>query len=217
MNGRVLPFEGSVHVEAERLLPWLVNGTLQDEECGLVEQHLVDCAQCQREVEWLRALQAQTAGDDKTTPAADTHQAVQRLRRRIDTERVSRRVEVQPAGWRRWGRRPWLQGVIAAQAAIILVLGIALIHDSRPAAAYRTLGAAAMTDTRLVVVFDPHLSEAQMRRLLRASDARIVDGPTDAGVYVLIVPSTQTKAVREALRAAPGVTLVEGLDSDRER
>ncbi len=77
MIGRVLPFEGSVHVEAERLLPWLVNGTLQNEERGLVEQHLVDCAQCQREVEWLRALQAQAACDDKTTDAADTHQALQ--------------------------------------------------------------------------------------------------------------------------------------------
>ena len=218
MTGRVLPFEGPIHVEAERLLPWLVNGTLQDEERVLVEQHLVDCTQCQREVAWLRALQAQTARDGKTTDAADTGQAVQRLRRRIDTERVSRRVEVQQTGWHQRGqRRPWLHWAIAAQAAIILVLGIALIHDSWPAAAYRTLGAADVPSAQLVVVFDPHVSEAQMRRLVRASDARIVDGPTDAGAYVLSVPSAHAKAVREALRAAPGVTLVKSLDSSRER
>ena len=28
MSGRVLKFEGSVHAEADRLLPWWVNGTL---------------------------------------------------------------------------------------------------------------------------------------------------------------------------------------------
>ena len=40
MSGRVLRFEGSAHTEAQRLLPWFVNGTLKDEELALIERHL---------------------------------------------------------------------------------------------------------------------------------------------------------------------------------
>jgi len=62
-----------------------------------------------------------------------------------------------------------------------------------------------------VVVFDPGIDEARLRALLRASEARIVDGPNDAGAYVLAVPAARVAAVRTALRAAPGVRLVESL------
>jgi hypothetical protein len=62
-------------------------------------------------------------------------------------------------------------------------------------------------------VFDPRISAAQMQRLLEASDARIVDGPTDAGAYVLSVPADRAEGVRDALRAAPGVTMVESLSA----
>ena len=56
-----------------------------------------------------------------------------------------------------------------------------------------------------------------MRGLLRASEARIVDGPNDAGAYVLAVPPARVAMVRDALRAAPGVTLVATLGSDSGR
>jgi hypothetical protein len=53
-----------------------------------------------------------------------------------------------------------------------------------------------------------------MRGLLRASDARIVDGPNDAGAYVLAVPQARVTQVRDALRSAPGVMLVATLGPD---
>ena len=56
-----------------------------------------------------------------------------------------------------------------------------------------------------------------MQQLLRASQARIVDGPNEAGAYVLAVPVGREASVRDALRAAPGVTLVESLDADGQR
>ena len=57
--------------------------------------------------------------------------------------------------------------------------------------------------------------EARMRRLLQACAARVVDGPTAAGAWILSVPSARAPTIREALRAAPGVTLVEGLGPGR--
>ena len=67
-------------------------------------------------------------------------------------------------------------------------------------------------DARLVVMFDPRISHAEMQRLLRLSRARIVDGPNDAGAYVLAVQTNGEKAALDALRGEPGVALVQSLD-----
>jgi hypothetical protein len=64
-----------------------------------------------------------------------------------------------------------------------------------------------------VVVFEPGASQARTQQLLRASQARIVDGPNEVGAYVLAVPAARVASVRDALRAAPGVSLVESLDA----
>lgn len=217
MSGRVLRFEGSAHQEAQRLLPWFVNGTLEDEEFALVDRHLGECADCRREADGLQQLQAACTD---TTPPADATQSFLRLRRRIEASRAWRPLPRLSAIRRTWGLTPpWMRWAVAAQFAAILVLGGLLLAGDRPDATYRTLGDPAAPDRgaadagldKLVVVFDPQIGEAQMRRLLRASEARIVDGPTDTGAYVLVVPARRTATVHEALRAAPGVTLVERL------
>jgi hypothetical protein len=63
-----------------------------------------------------------------------------------------------------------------------------------------------------MVMVDPAMREAQWRGLLQASGARIVDGPNAAGAYVLAVPPARTARACDALRAAPGVLLVERVD-----
>jgi anti-sigma factor RsiW len=220
MSGRVLRFEGSAHTEAQRLLPWFVNGTLKGEEHALIEQHLGECADCRRDAGGLRQLQA--AFTD-TAPPVDATRSFLRLRRRIEVSRAPRPLQRLAVIRRMWGSTsPWLRWTVAAQFAAIVVLCGLLFVDDRPAASYRTLGdvaasgqgAASASPDKLVVVFDPQISEAQMRRLLRASGARIVDGPTDTGAYVLVVPARRAATVREALQAAPGVMLVERLTPD---
>ena len=52
--------------------------------------------------------------------------------------------------------------------------------------------------------------------LLAASGARIVDGPNEAGAYVLAVPPARLGGVRDALRSAPGVVMVEALPGPTE-
>ncbi|MDQ6645861.1 MAG: anti-sigma factor [Pseudomonadota bacterium] len=212
MSGRVLRFEGSTHHEADRLLPWLVNGTLDEDERALVEQHLAECATCQHELDWLRSLESACA--EESPPTSDLARSQRRLRRRLGM--------TQGQGRHGWGRKAaWLPWAVAAQAVLVLVmlLGVALLAIQRPPTqrTYHTLGAVQTAQARLVIVFDPQVSEGQMRRLLRASDARIVYGPTDAGAYVLSVPAARAITVREALRAAPGITLVESLGPGAER
>lgn len=219
MSGHVLRFEGSAHTEAQRLLPWFVNGTLQDEELAQIELHLGECADCRRDADGLRQLQA--AFTDIPS-SADATQSFLRLRRGIEASRIWRPLPRLNSIRRTWGLTPpRMRWAVATQFATILVLVGLLFVGDRPAA-YRTLGdsaasrqgAASASPDKLVVVFDPQISEAQMRRLLRASGARIVDGPTDTGAYVLVVPARRAATVREALQAAPGVTLVERLTPD---
>lgn len=202
MSGRILRFEGSAHTEADRLLPWLVNGTLEGEELMRVRAHLDQCAACRHELEWLRSLQG--AYTEESTQPAPPPRLPRRLRHRLTAI----------LGTRRHHRSRWQRRLIAAQAAVMLVMGLALLQHERVApGVYHTLAAPAVARDRLVAVFDPALSEMRMRRLLQACDARVVDGPTAGGAWVLSVPSARADAIREALRAAPGVTLVERLDA----
>lgn len=217
MSGHVLRFEGSAHSETERLLPWFVNGTLEQDERALVERHLAECAHCHGEIAALRQLQDLHAD---VAPLPDASASFRRLRNRLQAHGTPPRA----SRWHSLGRGwmltpPWLRGAVAVQAVVVLVLAVMLIGSGhRPDARYRTLGdashvVASREDVRqLVVVFDPHISQAQVHQLLRASQARIIDGPSDAGAYVLAVPAARASSVRDALRAAPGVTMVERLD-----
>jgi anti-sigma factor RsiW len=213
MNGRILPFEDHRHREAQRLLPWLVNGRLEDDERAWLEQHVGECSACAGELDALRVLQdACLEADAAEEPSSrEASAGWQRMRARLHSARPQRAPP-----WRvlqrRWMQAPrWLGATIAAQALILALVGVVLWRQPAPAP-YRTLGAVpAATSGNLVIVFDPHVRESDMRRMLRASDARIVDGPNDAGAYVLSVPAGRVPMVRAALRAAPGVTLVATL------
>ncbi|MEP6632789.1 MAG: zf-HC2 domain-containing protein [Luteimonas sp.] len=214
MSGRIVDFEGHAHRDAERLLPWLVNGTLESEESAWLQRHIDECALCQRELVELRALQSAYAQDAQAA-SSDPEQAWKRLRERLRNSGNTEALRSRRRWWRSaaddWRQTtPWLRYALTAQAAA-LALGLALWAPRERPAEYRTLGASTAARGALVIVFDPRTTEAQVARLLRASEARIVDGPNDAGAYVLAVPSERLATVRDALRAAPGVTLVESL------
>ena len=229
MSGRVLPFSGSAHLEAQRLLPWWVNGTLEASEFERMSHHLDECAQCRREVEELQQLRATYAQTAPAVPAP----SFANLRRRLQaSDRSSSPSPLQWRDWHRaWPQMPlWLRGLVVAQGLGILVLGGTLLMSMAPdpglqrdgPAVYHSLGAtdALPVDAQsrqLVVVFEPAMSQERMRALLRANQARIIDGPNEAGAYVLAIPAARVATARAALRATPGVVLVEPLHAAAER
>ena len=215
MSARVLPFAGSQHRQAERLLPWLVNGTLDGEERATIERHVDTCADCRQQVAQWQALQAACA--ISTAPMLDPKPSFTRLRSRLQAPRARPPVPRWSAMRSAWTTAPvWLRAAVATPCMLLLALGGAWLAREQPAP-YRTLGDApasvpASADARLVVVFEPGASQARTQQLLRASQARIVDGPNEVGAYVLAVPAARVASVRDGLRAAPGVRLVESLD-----
>jgi anti-sigma factor RsiW len=215
MSGRVLPFDPAAHKVADVLLPWFVNGTLDQDELAFVEQHLSECVRCQREVQWLRELRAACI-DGEAAPGAST--VFRNLRRQLDQPRAGRgRGASLGKLWKR--APPWSRWAMAAELAAIVALGAVLLPTTDGLAPYRTLGArsAAAPTGSLVVVFDPTTPESELRRMLRKAEARVADGPTQTNAYVLKVAAQRQVEAVQALRAEPAVVLVEQLDRAENR
>ena len=64
MNGHILPFEPRGHDEALRLLPWLVNDSLEPEERGWVDAHVAGCPECRNERALLEALHVECMDEE---------------------------------------------------------------------------------------------------------------------------------------------------------
>ncbi|MGN6513834.1 MAG: zf-HC2 domain-containing protein [Lysobacteraceae bacterium] len=211
MSGRVLPFAPRSHEEALRLLPWLVNGSLQPEERGWLDEHVAGCPRCRSERALLEELHAACVQDQEDDAGLEA--GWWRVRACVQPHAPA------PSRWqawrRRWARTPrWIGWTLAAQALIVFAAGTLLLLAPRlptASADYRTLGAAPARGN-LVVMVDPQMQEARWRGLLQASGARIVDGPNPTGAYVLAVAPARVAQACDALRAAPGVLLVERLD-----
>jgi hypothetical protein len=190
--------DDAAHKVVDALLPWFVNGTLAPAERASVERHLAECSRCRQEADWLRGLHSACAEASATSAAAAS------LHRSLQGRRAARRAP------------PWF---VAVALAAFAVAGTAWIATSEQAS-YRTLGAPdARPATRgaLVVVFDPSTSEFDLRRIVRAAGARIVDGPTATNGYVLGVAEGDRERALAALRAERAVTLAERLDAGTAR
>lgn len=220
---RILPF-GDDHRAVERLLPWYAVAQLDGVDRARVDAHLTKCGECRASLTVERRLKAAVAD---MSPQADADWAA--LRERLDpTPRVR-------PGWRSapaarvaaWGlnrrgvrdarRHPMgiarMLAVPAAAAALAAGLVLAVVPSDRPSL-YRTLGAPpAATAGNIIVMFQPDLTEAGLRGVLRRSGARFVDGPTSANAYVLRVPDDQRRAALVSLRAQTVVTLAEPIDA----
>jgi len=147
----------------------------------------------------------------ETAPVARGHAAPGRrggwLGRRIPASReprdawTGRGLGAAPRAWA-------LPGLLSAGLAVAIVWTV-----NRPVeGSYHLLSAAPSLAGTAVVRFRPDATEAQIRASLEAGGARIVDGPTVTGGYVVSVPREHYQAALERLRRQPAVTLAEALE-----
>jgi len=209
----VVRLDAERHRAVQALLPWHAAQTLAADERERVEAHLAECPRCQADLAFERRLQAAhaTLGGEA---GHDVERDWARLASHLDEPAPARRAGPR-AAVARW-REQWqtlgagLRGVLLAQCALIAALGVALALPF--GGAYRALGAApANAAGNLLVMFRAEASEAQLRAALQAAGARVVDGPTAAGAWVLAVPASRKDAALESLRAQPTVKLAEPL------
>lgn len=205
----IVSFRPSEHETVQRLLPWLVNGTLAPAEAARVEEHLLACEACREDL----ALERKLAREIALLPLG------------VDEgwQAVSLRLGEQGAGndngrvplWRRPVAAGWAAGGAVAAALLLTFAATGLPSPTREAGPFHTLGsAAAAPDGRVVVLFRPDTSAQQMRTILSAEGARVVDGPTAAGAYVLRIDDRSPADAINGLRQSSEVVLAEPIAND---
>lgn len=203
----VVPLHGKAHEQVLLLLPWYVNDTLDAGERARVEAHLADCEACRKDV----AAERKLAQSIVTLPV-DGEASWQAIKGRISPPRPSSVVPLHRPLYRRRIPIGWAIGgqAAAAAAAVLVVLGVT---QQTAAPAYHTLGSRQPTPRgNLLVMFRPTVPEARLRAALTASGARLVDGPTFSGAYVLWVGDAARSDALSRLRRNKDVTLAEPID-----
>ena len=211
MKASILPIDTDEHRHAEQLLPWYVNGTLDAKEQSRVDAHLSQCTRCRADA----AFQARLRDIAGVVPvAADVARGWAALRAQLSQKPVVAKRHGTRVPLRWMGLWPLMLGI---QGAVLLGLAIALVSATLRPEPYHALGATLSAPTaNALVVFRPDATEAQIRAALRASDARLVGGPTVTDAYLLQVPGPGPQALAR-LRAQPAVSRVESLVGEGSR
>jgi len=190
------------------LMPWRVNGTLDEAEDTLLEGHLAECAECRADLETEVALQASIASMPSGFAPAEPAELPRLRPRKGAPEAAPRRFlgRQVPLGWA-------LAGAAAAAAALALFLAL---PQSPPVAepGYRLLGSNEQGAAgNVIVLFAPETPERELRAALGQVGGRLVDGPTASGAYVIRVAAADRPAALERLRSIDHVKLAEPIDA----
>jgi hypothetical protein len=193
MSGQIVHLDPDPHAAVQKLLPWFLTGRLEDAERAQVEEHLAACADCRAELETERAWQLLQPGQGAQVDV----EAGWANMRALLAGHGPRHADDVPAPPSRAAR-----GGMAAEEA-----------GQQPAGDYRALAADPVDSASAVVRFRPDATEAQIRASLKASGARLVDGPTVTDAYVVKLPRDRYTEGLAKLRRQPGVALVEALET----
>lgn len=162
--------------ELEQLLPWYVNGTLDETEAAAVEDLLQRSDGARQEVAFLRALSDQVA--QESTPAP-SELGWQRLRRQL--------TPAAPSPAQRW----WKPG-IAAAAAVIIALQVTIVSKQPEPYDAELLGSKptqVMENQWVVQVrFADDNAWADLMNVVQALNGSIIDGPSSIGLLRIAVP-----------------------------
>lgn len=196
----VLHFDPEGHARVQSLLPWYVNGRLEDAERAAVDAHLAGCPRCRADLVAERRLHVSLAAAAPTPPSPPPGSRLARALESLAPASL-------PARWR------WLLGLQSALlVAALAVAAVQWLHARDEAAApFHAMGPApAAAAANAVVMFKPETTEAQIRQALAACGGRFAGGPTATRAYLLALPVADA-ATLARLRGQPGVVMAESL------
>lgn len=212
----VIPLTGDSHRQVQNLLPWFVNGSLDEDEAAAVEAHLAECDECRADLESEFAL-----GREVSVASLDVDQGWAAMRARIEGGDGVLAAPPLPDNVVSIRRKPFLRSpiaigwAIAAQAAVLaLVVGGIELTRSEPTHVYHALGSAPVPATgNVIVIFRPDATEQAMRAAFTRTGASLVGGPTPSDAYVLHIDIARRDNALAVLRGDRNVVLAEPIDS----
>ena len=204
----IIRLRGTPHDEVQELLPWFVNGTLASDAVERVEAHISECAECRSDVDAERRLARGIA-----SLPLDSDSGWEAMERRLAPD--SAPAIRPPSGM--WRKRVPLGWAVASPFAAAAAVALVFVNASpvRPVQQqeYRALASADMTQSaNLVVQFAPDTRARDIQSTLVAVNARLVDGPTDTGAYMLRVDQAKRELALKRLRDNQAIALAEPID-----
>lgn len=217
--------------EAQKLLPWFAVGALDADEARAVEAHLQESPELQRELRELQVLESEVvrmSADEPEFRPALINDAWRQIDAYESTREARSAAPAAPGLFERavnWLRETlvggWVEApagarlAMVAQFALILILGGVLLMPPGAGpdggeAAYVTSSAGNAADAGLTggatiaVMFEPTVTELQMREALAEVGGEIVAGPSLQGSYSIRIESTDTVDVERALEQLRG-------------
>lgn len=210
---RVIQLDTDEHQAVQALLPWYVNGTLDEAELDRVRNHLTQCARCQADAAWQERLRPPALVADDLVVPSDVNRDWALLARRLAIPKPApaRRAH---ALLSKWLAARWFPLAVGVQGVLVLALTFAWLWAPPREEPFHALGAAPPVLTaNVLVVFRPSVSEADIRRVLRANHAQLVGGPTATDAYLLRM-NALSRDVLDRLRGDAAVLRVESLEGD---
>ena len=213
----------------DELLPFYVNGTLDEADSTWVDAYLREHPAAAAELAWARSLQSRLHED---VPAVSSEVGMERTLQRIRGERPAadrnRRAAPSPIerlrGWFAAGMPQLLRPALAGALAVVAVQSVVIVQmageRADDASQLRTIAGSTPVDEGpfLKVNFKGEARETEIRLLLVEVHGSLAAGPGQLGDYYVRVAPDKVAAASDMLRASPvvdAVAVVDGLPARR--
>jgi anti-sigma factor RsiW len=211
----------TTHDSALLLLPWHVNGSLDDEQRKMVDSHLAVCLTCRSELNNQHRITQIVQSRDATSVRADIGFA--KLRRRIQPEHRTLFSRVRDWSYSKLSAPAWVWASGVAVAASVF-MALPLLHDpGGPATVpgeFRTLSAdngnLDFHANSLRLVFSAGIEDEIRQDILRMVNPVAVTAPSSRGVLTVQVPDGELASALALLRDRKEVRLAEPVFSATE-
>lgn len=168
----------------QELLPFYVNGTLDEAERLAVEAALKKTPALQKELDYLQSLRMEMRKMEREHGPGEL--GLKRLQKSLAAEKL-KSDPIERARSRIAAEQSWRWKALAVAACLLLVIQtvIALPHWQAGDLGAAGGPVAAVQEPLFSVTFVPDAKEADIRALLTELDLEIVGGPSALGVYQL--------------------------------
>ena len=194
------------HDQWDLLIPWYVNGTLNEMEMHQLEGHIAQCDACKAAVQW----ELELAKNLQRSPSGLNGLMAEKDKQYLALVEAMDAPAQRHNSWSlpfvpKTAERKSLT-LVASAASVVLALLVGLWAWSPGKPDYQTLTREYDQQGEVVqVLFHPSTPERDIRMLLLELDARILGGPSARGVYRLAIPETRQSGAAQGNLSAEGL------------